>query len=424
MENHRLSKAFIPPHYFLRNVTLFVTTLLNVSSGAVLNSSLSVYDFSGSSWTNKTAIPSTYSENLTSDYYNATYHVNISLNAFTNRTTPFTMNISRCELIVSGWDFDKVCYITHNITSYGFNSSTNITIYHTSFNTTPYSYSGSYIQLWFKFQNGTEYMYSQNTMGDNLTYTLYLDYIPDIELFKWKYIFNAEYQDYNISAYIWKLMFVGYLSYRLISDANRQSSDIITFNEDYQCLAMTDYYGTLVYKQFINRTTNGYYVDVMLNFWEVTFSNYIPDTVITWNLTNRDLNISITCPYGISITIKLFTDDYVIVSYNEETKVVIDTWDHVISKTQNRQYTYTYEVPTTPPNQNVGWGGIESGDLMLYAIIIGGFFVIFVLVRRNNPDLNKLLKQLEKPSKPKPKKKPPKKKNSPNKITRTGDIYA
>jgi len=399
----------MPNPAIFRGVNLTVNTILNISTSLLFNSSMAIYNFTDSTYENKSAISLSYDTNLTNDYYNATYHVKIKVACYAFGNASFTLNFTRTDLNVSAYLFNKTCYIT---STFALNNSFNISVFHFYFNPEPYSYGDNQILLYFYNATSSSWFLNStyNYLTTNRTVTLYIPYTAEITKFRWKFVYDALGNDQNISAYVWFHYFAGALEYRLISDLNRQNPALLSFDSEYECLCLTDFYGTIVYKQFINRTTAGEWIDIMLNFWEVTFTNFVPNSQVTFNVTNRNLNLSVSLSYGQSITIGLFTDDYVIVAYHEENKTVISTWDVVISRTKQRSFAYNYSVAVSPdyPQRSTWSYFLQNNWMFILMVILSVGVILYMLPERVK---KKLLKRNSPPvslKRPKKKRKRPK----------------
>lgn len=326
---------------FLKNITLFANRLFNIN--ALLNSSIKIYNFQTFLYQNISAINAFCLFNITSAYYNATKHVKLEIKI--NASQAFTFQFKQIELWLYAFKFNKTCYISANLSL----SKVDFHLFYSTFQC-PNNQSRIYLYLYDSTHLKYQFLLTGNT---NLTTFLLLCNDPSIIHLKFKFIYyNAYLNNQSVYALITRYFSVDNQTYRLIDDKNtpptRQSSDFLTFQHDLETICLTDYFGTVIYKQLINRTTNGYFIEIKLNFFTVTFQNLVPDSTVTFSIKNRGLTINITLDYGMSADIPLFTDDYLVVLYNTENKTVINIWDVTISAIKNRKFTYTLPIPIKP----------------------------------------------------------------------------
>lgn len=346
---------------FLKNVTLNANRLSNINN--LLNSSLNIYKFSTSTYQNISAINAFCQFNVTNNYYNSTKHVLLQIKIYSSQA--FTFQFKQVELWRYDYLYNKTCYLAANFTL----KQIDFHLFYSTFNA-PSNQSLIYLYL---YNSSTQIKYTVKLSGNmNLTTTLILLADPTLVKLKFKFVYYNASSDTNLTALITRYFFVYNQTYRLFCDANRQATDFITFTQDLQTLCLTDYFGTIVYKHLFNRTTQGYFLDVQLNFFEVTFSNYVPDSMVTFSLTNRHLTINLTLDYAMSMAIPLFTDDYLVVLFHTENKTVINVWDLTISAIRNRKFAYNISIPITPVARppDYGW--------MYYLLFIPAFLLLVI----------------------------------------------
>lgn len=333
-----LQTAFTAPA-FVKNVTLKFQVASPIDY--LLNSSVEIYKFSTSTWQNLSSINQFCSFNVTSNYYNSSKYVKLQISIYS--TQPFSLTYQQTELWVYGFKYNRTCYIQANF-SFGNGFNLNVFYYH---------FDAPRNKVYLSFYNGSAWnLHSTYGAATNFTtITFPITNTAQLSKVRFKFVYYDAYlSDAVIVANISRYYFVAEYTYRLISDTNspptRQATDFLQFNTEMECLVLTDFYNTIIYKQWLNRTQNGYFIEVQLNYFEAYFANYVPNSTVTYSIRNRGLQINVSVPYGMIIPITLFTDDYIVTQYLEENKTTINIWDVVISRIKNRVYSYNLTIPT------------------------------------------------------------------------------
>ncbi|MHA1267320.1 MAG: LamG domain-containing protein [Candidatus Helarchaeota archaeon] len=335
--NYTVSKCFTEPP-LLANISLSVDA---DTLGSFANSSTSLYNFSSAQFVNISAIDN-YTCNFTQYFFNSTNHVILSFVAYANKA--FNITVS-ANLTIYGYKYNKTCEIAANLS---LSNSYDEGVFYYSFDPP----TNSLIEL--QFWNGSTWLLHSsynNSVNDTVSFTIANISFYSRARFRFIYI-DAYLNDLNVTANVTRLFFIADYDYRLISDANRQASDFIIFNAPVQTICLTDYYGNIIYKQQHNRSAEGYFIDIMLNLVTVYFANYAPDTTVTYSVRNRGLEINVTVPYGVIIPLTLFSDDYIVVLWDDENKTTVNVWDVVISRVKNRFFAYNLTVPVSAPEIN------------------------------------------------------------------------
>jgi len=358
-----IQTAFSEP-YVLKNVTLKVQV---DTISDLLNSSIGIYNFTSLNYENISSIADFCTYNVTSDYNDSSRTVKLRIQA--NASAPFTLNYIQSDLWIYGWRFNKTCELTAN---FSLSNDFNYTVFYYQF----YPPSGEVLLY---FYNTTDWLlHSSYSIAQNLTLvTFWLLNTSLYSKLKFKFIYtDAHKNDLNVSANISRFFFSAEYSYRLISEENRQATDFIDFNAPLQTIVLTDYYGNIIYKQLHNRTAEGYFIDIMLNYFEVYFSNFVPDTIVIFSVKDRGRTLNITVPYPFTIPVALFTGDYIVTLSDDTNKTVINMWDVTISRVKNRHFSYNLTIPVTEHKPT--W--LE--EFWPIFIPLGFLFVVIIVVGR------------------------------------------
>lgn len=356
-----LQPSFSQPQ-FLKNITLKVQVN---SIGNLINSSINLWNFSSNTYKNISSIEQACVYNVTADFYNSTNYLKMNITIYSSEN--FTLSYNQAELWIYGYKFNKTCEI---IANFSLPDIFNFSIFYYQFNPP----QGLIKLLFYNTTNWT--LHSLYPITQNLSLVTFWLNISSYTMLRFKFIYqDAHLNDLNVTANISRYFFSAEYSYRLLSEQNRQATDFIQFNAPLQTICLTDAYGNIIYKSLHNRTQEGYFIDIMLDYFEVSFSNFVPDTIVTFSIKDRGRTINITLPYGITCMVPLFTGDYIITLSDDINKTVITMWDVVISRVKNRLFSYNLSIPVVehaPSWLDQYWPIFIPLGFLLVIIVVAG----------------------------------------------------
>lgn len=422
MLNHSMDIGVLPSEYSEPNYTI------------------DFYDFNSSSWVSLSNYLGSYQDyfkfrlNMTTYYNTSIILHNISVTLINNYTQGAGINVFDINGIIFNPDFYSIDREflwnlngtinssiapeiiinnqTYNLSRYQFDRTVNLSVdisdrsedYGFTF-TSDYSASDSLLNIMFEDYYGNVSSQLNVTEDETQPFLYYFEDFGYLE--DWLDYIYFTFTKFNCSAYnsnssitLKNIYLYENNTYRLEDNDNRQSENILIFDEEVLTLLMTDFYGGVIYREIINRTECGNFLDIEIPLFKfIIINNY--DTAQTITIEKDNVLKYFYIPANWNVELNLIAMDYTI-SWVESNLITTVVHDGYLSKTSKRSVTLEQVVPFTDEQiallqQELSGGSIldQLQDNLLFFIFVTvvptvfGYIAIYRTIQKQGKKVTK-----------------------------------